>query len=87
MENIVNVLGIDVSNKKLNIYCSTTQKCVEISNDETTIVKHLKSFKGKDLLVLYEATGIYSNKLLKVCNKLKIKHYQIHPIQLKQVMN
>ena len=85
MEDFANVLGIDVSYKKLNIYCTTTQKCVEISNDESTIAEHLKPFEGTKTLVLYEATGIYSNKLLKVCNKLQVTHFQIHPVQLKQV--
>lgn len=75
-------MWIDVSAKSLNIYCKDLSISLQISNDLFSIKQFFSSLDISNLLVLYEATGIYSNKIAKYCNDLNISHYQIHPSQL-----
>lgn len=83
------VIWIDVSKLKLNCYCAETDEWEEIKNSEEAIEKYIdkvgKIEGKKNLIILYESTGVYSSKLLKVCNTKKVKHHQIHPTQFSQV--
>lgn len=80
-----NVIGIDVWCKTLHLYSSKKKESSSIKNTIEQIGEYLQLYVWMNTLVMYEATWAYSNNVLKVCNTLCMKHYQIHPTQLSQV--
>lgn len=79
------IIGIDVWCETLSLYCTHTQQSDEIKNTPDCVRKYLQKYSGMNILVLYEATWVYSNTILKVCNDLWLQHYQLHPTQFAQV--
>lgn len=72
-----NIIWIDVSRNTLDI--SIDGKVLTIKNNITHISNFFNSFDAKNYTILFEATWIYSNNLIKVCNDLKLKYFIITP--------
>ena len=76
-------IGIDVSKKALSVYDGQTSLVFE--NKEGLrpfyryLKKHLKKFDN--LVLIFEATGIYSTNLREFCNLHRIKAYILNPKQ------
>ena len=76
-------IGIDVSKKALSVYDGKTSLVFE--NKEGLrpfyryLKKHLKKFDN--LVLIFEATGIYSTNLREFCNLHRIKAYILNPKQ------
>jgi transposase len=93
MENVNYFCGVDISKDTLDVaVLSNQQVCLEekIPNDEKAISlffqKTLKSLAvGRDqLLICFEHTGMYGNKLLKVAQKRSLKICPESPIRIKR---
>lgn len=76
-------IGIDVSKKALSVYDGKTS--LEFENQEGLkafyryLKKHYKHFDN--LVLIFEATGIYSDNLRECCAKHHIKAYILNPKQ------
>lgn len=76
-------IGIDVSKKALTVFDGKTS--LEFENKEGLkpfyryLKKHFKQFDN--LVLIFEATGIYSDNLREFCNIHKIKVYILNPKQ------
>ena len=73
------MIWIDVSKLSLDICIKDDDglKSEKITNTYNNIIKFMRKYKN--YVVFYETTGIYSNKLSKACNDLKVIHYQVNP--------
>lgn len=76
-------IGIDVSKKALSVYDGKTSLVFEnkegLRSFYSYLKKHLKNFDN--LVLIFEATGIYSNNLREFCAKHQIKAYILNPKQ------
>jgi transposase len=76
-------IGIDVSKKALTVFDGKSS--LEFENQEGLkpfyryLKKHFKYFEN--LVLIFEATGIYSNNLREFCAKHQIKAYILNPKQ------
>lgn len=76
------IIGIDISNKTLDIFDNFLGKSVKITNSETNISSYFKECINSlepdiQLLVFFEPTGNYGQKLLKYLNTNNISYFQI----------
>lgn len=72
-------IWIDVSKKTLDIYHSQSNQYVSINNTEKDIKSFLKWIDKEQFVIFYEATWVYSSKLIKCLNNWWFIHSQIHP--------
>lgn len=72
------IIWIDVSRNKLDISIDGKNHTT-IRNNINDILKFFKSFDNKNYTILFEATWIYSNNLIKVCNDLQLNYFIITP--------
>lgn len=82
----MNCIGIDVSKKKIHIFNKETESYDVINNDVQTISTFFTDI-DPDILILYEATGIYSKALEKALNDLGRNHFHIHASDLHGLVN
>ena len=82
-----NFIWIDVSNNTLDIHIKQSNTWLQVQNDYKTIFnffkKEIKNFKN--LIIISEATWVYSSSLVKVCSDLLIEHYEINPKAMNQL--
>ena len=72
------IIWIDVSRNTLDIYIDGNSHHT-IENNITHIYNFFNSFDCKKYTILFEATWIYSNNLIKVCNDLQLDYFIITP--------
>lgn len=69
---------IDVWSKKLDIAFYGWWINV-IDNNISSITNFFSVYKINNLIVIYEASGVYGRNIEFVCNKLGIQHFYLHP--------
>lgn len=82
-----NFIWIDVSNNTLDIHIKQSNTWLQVQNNYKTIFnffkKEIKFFS--DIVIISEATWVYSSSLVKVCSDLNINHYEINPKAMNQL--
>lgn len=88
-ENVI-VFGIDVSSRKSNVCEMSGQdhviKSYEISNDQVgfnILLNNLKVFAKKPEII-FEATGVYSERLESFLDAYHFSYCQLNPLKAKQ---
>jgi len=88
MKNYVLNIGVDVSKSTLDICVlnSTSKEFDQIKNKRKSVASFFKAYRGVDVRVCCENTGMYSWILLQVLTELGILVYQVNPLHLKRSM-
>lgn len=80
-------IWIDISNNTLDIFIKNSSTFLQIQNNYKSISnyfkKEIKNFE--DIIVVSEATWVYSSSLVKVCFDLSIKHFEVNPRAMNQL--
>ena len=76
-------IGIDVSKKALSVYDGESNLSFENQKDLKPFYRYLKKLERnlENLVLIFEATGIYSSNLKEFCAKHQIKVYILNPKQ------
>lgn len=74
----LDMIGIDVSKDKLDIYILSTNKYVCIKNQYTKILSWLKQ-QPENVSYVFESTGGYEKSLIKCLNKVEASYHRAHP--------
>ena len=78
------IIGADVSKNTISFFNSTTNECINISNNKRCLHKYLKLFSKPTIAV--EATGGYEVKLIDVALSLDATIYRLSPYRVKGFM-
>ena len=76
------IIGIDVSKNKLDLYCSQEKTTYQIDNDLKSIEDFMAS--RKNAIVAFENTGMYSNLMRACCISEGITFFEIPAIKIKR---
>jgi transposase len=82
------IIGCDISKKKLDFYCNTTEEFFICSNDEEgfdkliTWMNHHQFSKDK-IVIAFEHTGSYGKAITNFCIQNEFEYYAINALEIK----
>jgi transposase len=72
-------VGIDISKDHLDIFDGSVGASERIPNDDDAITRRIEPWIGKDMLVLFEATGHYDASLRRILGAASIAFARVNP--------